>query len=726
MDNIAGILREVQVEYQETQGVMLSLFKRALDYANKTLLKFLVFEGIPIASFVDPKTQNTALHYISSYRDKMDLALALIRSGTNVNAQNKNGETPLHYALRSALKCLNNNTVSLNEAFSTSALLIKNGASRNVCCEKGISPIQEALLSGYLEAAEIFLVYRMKPPNNEQVHRIIRCRRFIQFLFCEGKHFPIASSNYSTLLNFAAMNKDEDSFLLLLDKSDFDLNAFSPNKETLLHIAAGWGTPSMIKALVERGANLEPRNKKNMTPLCYAICSEDPEKVFCLLESGVSVNTFTEELLTPLHYATSLESLEIVEMLVKKGADVNALSYNRSPLLIACGSLYAEKCPGSPLYELNYIFLRKNYFPVVPSGPSSEGCCMRHIYNSKIVEFLLDHGANIEAKTGNGRTPLDVSCQKGNLEIAKILLRRGAKISQRGFTTLHCAITGAHPDIIRLVLENGAKVNYRWTSGGSPLQYMFRISGDFVELLDILLEFGADVNLSLGKKSALHLACLELGREYVIRRLLKYNADVNAVDERGLTPLDYAIHTWYVDNYRHYQEVLVSHISRMKEDNKYLHERNLMILVSDHNVRKIYKKCDKEIRELKNLQICSSVKLSFYDILTKDLDKLGAILKNEDVIKSLRECPHKENLSIYALDLEDRIREGKLKRRLVEIVGSFLTKHVPFEISLEILKYCSIRDLTNFVEVCSVNAFNLDEENLGFIECTAQVNTLAT
>ncbi len=76
-----------------------------------------------------------------------------------------------------------------------------------------------------------------------------------------------------------------------------------------------------------------------------------------------------------------------------------------------------------------------------------------------ITKLLLDKGANVNARTNCGVTPLHLACYHGgNKDTIKLLLNRGAKIDAKdddGYSPIHYA--GSKEDVVMLLLERGAE-----------------------------------------------------------------------------------------------------------------------------------------------------------------------------------------------------------------------------------------------------------------------------
>lgn len=101
----------------------------------------------------------------------------------------------------------------------------------------------------------------------------------------------------------------------------------------------------------------------------------------------------------------------------------------------------------------------------------------------------------------DGFTPLGLAAFFGHLEIARLLLDRGAEINGWGRPTvpyvprnqaLHAALAGSHPEVARLLVERGAEIDQFDSAGWTPLHHA-AYGGD-LDSAALLLARGADVN----------------------------------------------------------------------------------------------------------------------------------------------------------------------------------------------------------------------------------------
>jgi ankyrin repeat protein len=203
-----------------------------------------------------------------------------------------------------------------------------------------------------------------------------------------------------------------------------------------------------------------------------------------------------------------------------------------------------------------------------------------------VVELLLGHGANINALDRAGNSALIYALCKGHYDLAKILLQSGAEVNvvdSSGMSALHYASQAGHDDLVKTLLQSGAKVNaldhYKQSalhlaaSGGHEGVAKLLIqngantnSRDWVDepvlcallwkpncaaMVELLLNNGADVNVTTDLRSrvtALHRAA---HRSYeATKLLLDANAEVEAMDRDGRTPLSFAIgRIWSTSKY---------------------------------------------------------------------------------------------------------------------------------------------------------------------------------
>lgn len=266
-------------------------------------------------------------------------------------------------------------------------------------------------------------------------------------------------------------------------------------------IAAGAGRPTLVEA----------------------VKSGDRAAVRSLLQKKTDVNTAEADGTTALHWASDRDDLESVQLLIRAGATVNAANdLGATPLWIAC-----------------------------ETGSAS------------IVKALLQAGANPNLGLLLGETPLMVASRSGNAEVVEQLVRKGAEVNvkaARGQTALMWAVAQQHPDAVKVLLAHGADVRQRsdvWhqvmavpphgvplynrsipQGGDTALLFAARV-GD-LKSAQLLVAAGADVNDADAWGVSATVLAAHSGFGELVEFLLERGADANAA-KAGFTALHEAI-----------------------------------------------------------------------------------------------------------------------------------------------------------------------------------------
>jgi ankyrin repeat protein len=159
-----------------------------------------------------------------------------------------------------------------------------------------------------------------------------------------------------------------------------------------------------------------------------------------------------------------------------------------------------------------------------------------------IVQYLLDSGADIEAKDKMGRTPLITAArERGGIDVIKLLVEKGAAVNavdDGGDSALALAAWRGFEDIVDYLLEKGANVPIndelgRWLLGEAA-------DKGLEKLFTAMTAKGADLSIKVEDNATLlHMACGG-GSSQIIETLLKSKLDVNFKDDNGWTPMHYA------------------------------------------------------------------------------------------------------------------------------------------------------------------------------------------
>jgi ankyrin repeat protein len=255
-----------------------------------------------------------------------------------------------------------------------------------------------------------------------------------------------------------------------------------------------------LKALLKSG-DVNSRDKRGTTPLMYAAASGSAEAVRMLLSAGAAVNASNDFGATALMWG--ITDAEKVKALLGSGADVRAKSkMGRTALYLAAAN------DGSSATVR--LLLDRGANPTERDGQQSTPLLAATAANDLAsIKLLLEHGADANDADGSGMTPLMNAASNGNLKAIEMLLARGADVNAvsksevnpsvkngaialGNFTALLVAVPAAGPEVVKALLDAGAKVDVVDVRKMTPL--MIAVAGDHADprVVKLLLDHGAD------------------------------------------------------------------------------------------------------------------------------------------------------------------------------------------------------------------------------------------
>jgi ankyrin repeat protein len=338
---------------------------------------------------------------------------------------------------------------------------------------------------------------------------------------------------------------------------------------------------------LQAGANVNGSPRDPGARLYVSLQEGFSEITKLLIANGADVNVKYSEGWTALHkWSVKGGNKEIGEILISEGANLNPRTdYGRTPLDVAKDDITAQflkkqGCKSGAEYSL-VVAVDLGDIQAVKKHLSSNanlnerdnlGYTPLHHAAGKAKEFaklLIDHGAQMNPvitpakhEHEEGLTPLDVAVAEkntktaaflrehggrystifraimaGDAEAVQVFISSGVEVSVKSkyqFSPLHYAAIYGQKKIAEYLINEGASVNARTVDSHTPLFFALRDSHH--ETADLIREQGG----VSGARDSLLTAAI-VGDLPAVKLHLEAKENVNTQDERGLTPLHYAV-----------------------------------------------------------------------------------------------------------------------------------------------------------------------------------------
>jgi ankyrin repeat protein len=439
------------------------------------------------------------------------------------------------------------------------------------------------MVQNLLKHPETTNINRKNPAQNNTtaLHQAVRhastsfgSMKVLSGLIEGGADINVRNGAGETALHQAANLKDIKIAKFLLENGA-SINIKNQKGETPLHIAARHGNKELMKILLAKDSSMiDARNKFGYTALHIAAWNGDVPIAKLLLEQGAETKLKTKDGNTALHLAALRGHFELCQELVDRKAPVNvinkegkkAVELTDHPKIIQLlgrkpqasktiddAMIQASIAAGKPLLASILTELKNtpNQVDVNRPDPSDLDNTALHqaaeLEDQDILKILLEKGAKVNAVNSQAETPLYIAAIKGHIKAVKILLSNQALVE----FPLGAGLTplqGAANNGHLEVVKALVQAGVADTDKNYTYSAINLASEEgHTEIVKFLLQNGVSANdQDSSGHTPLYMAAAK-GRLSVVQVLLDNHAQVNIVSSLGYTPLHAAVNNGHLE-----------------------------------------------------------------------------------------------------------------------------------------------------------------------------------
>lgn len=373
--------------------------------------------------------------------------------------------------------------------------------------------------------------------------------RMVMHLLNYGADAHVRTTGGNTALHAAVSNAESARLIKALLDKGLDINATNNKGETPLMVAAGNKNHSLYRLLLKHGANPDLRNQRGQTAeeilhytppadyerllkLAYPVHYNEEEATRLLTAGGLDINRdYGEGILLQRAIAYGYENVEMLKLLLKHGAKTEFDNGEPSALHIAV--YYREN------FEIAHILLEH--------GASTEGVKLSDLIFTVKTEADLDAVIQKWVPISEIKTEHVLHLAKNrNPDILKKLLQQGLRIAPKDTTIMAAAQGENNAELLQMLYDAGADPNATDKNGKTALMSLY--ANMHSDLLPKLVSLGADLNQQdVAGNTALHYLAIQMADcvsedgVRMAKEMIRYGANPHIKNRRGETPRDTAI-----------------------------------------------------------------------------------------------------------------------------------------------------------------------------------------
>jgi ankyrin repeat protein len=490
-------------------------------------------------AILNPKT---ALH-MAVERNFIEVVNAIIKKADKhvLNAKDNDGETPLSLAMKNGL---------LDIAI---ALINAKAIDLRIKLPEGLTYLQMALNLDLEDCFKLIIEKLGSEVVNEKdssgftifleaiEHNNLSIVKFMLENYDVDLTLRLAEGY--TALHIAAEDNLIDMFDVLIKKADKNILIMqNESGNTALHIAAKFGNLEIVNSIIQQADIdiLNIRNADDFTALDLAIKNGHLDVVKSLIKiEGVNINAKSKKGVTALHLAFKHNKIQIIKFLIGlDNIDLN-IKFGQGSSIYHFAARIGDKDIFNLLIEKlgNELLDAKNNHGITPLRVGAEN---GHL---DIVNLLIGCGANCNSQDKHGIIPLHAALEYGHQEVVRVLMKYLDDTFDKNaiYRAFYYAVQNGYTEIVENLVKRLDKesINYKIHNDITILHLAAEIG--HTEIVKILLNNGARLDIkNIDGTTAFVSAVLYGNKKDLIKLFLDYGADIKELAIIGLVPPNFS------------------------------------------------------------------------------------------------------------------------------------------------------------------------------------------